>query len=342
MLKNILSNIKFLLGILLLTAFLSLSLGSNSWGWNETINSLLDSSKAIMHPQNISNQNEHVLIIINHRLPRTILGIIAGAALACSGTLLQGLTKNNLAESGILGINSGCALGMSLAIYFGLALTTSQLIPFAICGGLLVGLLVIWLGVKKFNNKPLVLILSGAAVTTLLQALNSIVILFNNEALGSNLGWLSASLANKNLTILKIIVPLFLAGIGLAFLSTRSLNLLNLSSELAAGVGVNIKIEIIKILLAVALLSATATAISGPIIFFGLLIPNLIRIFIGNQNFKKQLSLAIWWGAILMLLCDIFGRIILRPAEINVGLTISLLGSMIFIFTLQKSEIKAS
>ena len=269
------------------------------------------------------------LIVMQLRLPRTVLALLAGGALGLSGAALQGLTRNPLAEPGLLGISSGASLGAVIAIYFGF----SALMPFAVPGfGLFGALAAMSLTFALGRGGGILsLVLSGLAVNGLMAALISLALNFapSIEAAYEIMTWLMGSLSNRSWEHVLLAAPFVILGSGLLFASGRALDALTLGEVQAASLGIGIPRTRLLVLAGTAFATGAATSIMGSVGFVGLVSPHLVRPFFGYSP-KRTLVPSALMGAALMLTADIATRLTAFGPEMNLGVFTALLGSPFF------------
>jgi iron complex transport system permease protein len=269
------------------------------------------------------------LIVAELRLPRAVLAVLVGATLGISGAVLQGLTRNPLAEPGLLGITSGASLGAVLAIYFGLSQLSSSVIPaFGLVGSFATMLLTFALG---RGGGTLSLVLAGAAVNSFGVALIALAL---NLAPGVDaayeiMTWLMGSLANRSWDQVLLAGPFTAAGCALLAFTGRALDALSLGEAQAASLGVNLQRLRVTALLGTALAVGGATSVTGAVGFIGLVAPHLVRPFAGYQPSRILLPSATA-GAVLLLAADIATRLISIGPEIKLGVFTALLGTPFF------------
>ena len=268
------------------------------------------------------------LILMELRLPRTLLGLLVGVALAVSGAVLQGLLRNPLAEPGLLGVSSGAALGAVIAIYFGLSTIFPLATPLlGIIGALLAGLITFTIG----RGGTLTMILAGAAVSGLAGAGLSLALNFapSPYAAYEITDWLLGSLAERSWPQTLLATPFILAGLGCLLSTLRALDALTLGEAQAASLGINLERARLLGLFGTALAVGAATSVTGSIGFIGLLAPHLVRPFVGHQPSRVLLPAALF-GAILLLAADIATRLIPTAQELKLGVLTSLAGTPFF------------
>lgn len=279
---------------------------------------------------NFDGSTEH-LIIRTLRVPRAMIAMLVGAALAVAGALMQGLTRNPLADPGILGISAGATFAVVLAVTFLSASTLSAYSWFAFAGAGFTAIMVYGLGsVGRDGLTPLKLTIAGAALTAMLSSLTTGMLIFNQRTLEEVRFWLAGSIAGSNLEMLVQVLPYLGVGLGIALVMGRQVTTLALGEDVAKSLGQ--RTAIIKALAAVAvvLLAGSAVAVAGPIGFIGLVIPHVVRFFVG-VDYRWILPYAALCGAILLLLADVAARLVLQPAELPVGVMTALIGAPVFI-----------
>ena len=268
------------------------------------------------------------LILTELRMPRTLLGLLAGVTLGVSGAVLQGLLRNPLAEPGLLGVSSGAALGAVIAIYFGLATIFPLATPvLGIIGALLAGLITFTIG----RGGTLTMILAGAAVSGLAGAGLSLALNFapSPYAAYEITSWLLGSLAERSWSQTLLATPFILAGLACLLSTLRALDALTLGEAQAASLGINLERTRLLGLFGTALAVGAATSVTGSIGFIGLLAPHLVRPFVGHQPSRVLLPSALF-GAILLLAADIATRLIPTAVELKLGVLTSLAGTPFF------------
>ncbi|MFI5776435.1 FecCD family ABC transporter permease [Nocardia sp. NPDC051570] len=277
-------------------------------------------------------------IVRELRLPRTALAVLAGLALGLSGALMQGYTRNRLADSGLLGLNAGAAFLAALGIHlFGLS-HPQQYIWLAFAGAAIAGV-VVFAASSAGGGKasPLSLVLAGAAVTALLQALTNAVVLLDPTATETYRYWVIGSVAGHDMSTLRQVLPFIAAGVVLALAAAPGLNALGLGEDMARALGVNIARNRALGLAAVVLLAGAATAAVGPIAFLGLIAPHLAR-FVTGPDHRWLLPYSALLGALLLLVADIVGRVIALPGELQAGIVLSVLGAPYFVLLVRRRK----
>ncbi len=269
------------------------------------------------------------LIVTELRLPRTILAIAVGATLGICGAVLQGLTRNPLAEPGLLGVSAGASLGASIAIYFGMAAYTTAAIPaFGLAGATAAMALTFLLG---RGGGTLSLVLAGMAVTGFMFALIQLALNVapSVQAAYEIMTWLMGSLADRSWDHVVLVAPFIIAGCAMMAFTGRSLDALSLGEMQAESLGVDLNRLRFIALLGTAMAVGAATSVTGTVPFIGLVGPHLVRPFVGYQPSRILLPAALA-GAVLLLGADIATRLIRFGPEMKLGVFTALLGTPFF------------
>ncbi len=278
-------------------------------------------------------------IILELRVPRTLIGLIVGAALGLSGAILQGATRNPLADPSILGINSGAALAVVLGIMlFGVSSLGGYIWLAFIGSGLA---MVVVYGVASLGREgatPVKLALSGAAVTAALVSVTNAILVTNVETLDQMRFWQVGSLAGRTNDILIQVAPFLGVGIVLALCCGRMLDGLAMGEDVARALGQKVELNRALTGLVAVLLAGGATAAAGPIAFVGLTVPHVARAIVG-PNYRWILPYAMLLGPILLLSADLVGRVIAPPGEVQVGIIIAFLGAPFFIALIRRQKL---
>lgn len=272
------------------------------------------------------------LIIRTLRAPRAVVAVLVGAALAVAGAVMQGLTRNPLADTGLLGIETGAALGVVAAVYFLGVNSLAVYALFAFAGAALTAVVVYTLGsLGRGGPTPLKLTIAGAALTALLSSLTTGMLLFNQRTLEEVRFWLAGSIAGRDLGLLLQASPYLLAGLVLALALGRQITTLSLGEDVAKGLGQQTGAVKGLAAAAVVLLAGASTAVAGPIGFVGLVIPHIVRFIVG-VDYRWVLPYAALLGAIFLVISDVAARLVLRPIELPVGVMTALIGGPFFIW----------
>lgn len=270
-------------------------------------------------------------VLFELRIPRTAVGLVAGAALGVAGALIQAFTRNPLADPGILGVNAGAALAVALGVaFFGLR-DASEFIWLAFLGALVVTGAVYLVGSSgRGAADPLRLTLAGVALGAVLSGITTGLTLSDPEAFDSMRSWNAGSLLGRGFDVLLPILPFLLFGLVIALGLTAGLNAVGLGDDIARAQGANVLGIRIGVIVAVTLLAGGATALAGPISFVGLMVPHVIRWTFGvDQRLIIPLSAVL--APVVVLLSDVLGRVIIAPAEVPVGIVTALVGAPVLI-----------
>ena len=308
-------------------AYLSLRFGAISYSHQQLVETL-------RHPMTDSPVQD---VVIDLRLPRMVAAILVGAAMAQSGAMMQGITRNAIADPGLLGINAGAGLALILGYAIFGSLHYSQILVICLLGSCLAAGLVFGLSyqVQKGYNQ-LRLILSGAMVASLFSAIGqAITIYFDLSA--AVIGWQAGGLVQVNWKMLTIIGPLIIVGLILAQLFSHQLTILSLNETVAKNLGQRTALMTMVLLGIVLLLSAAAVALVGSLSFVGLIIPHFIRMFTG-KNYKMLLPLTAFAGASFLIWVDLVCRSINPPAETPISAVISIIGLPCFLWLIRKEK----
>jgi iron complex transport system permease protein len=325
-------RIIIILGLLIFVAFLiSMNLGMIRLSPKEVMSTLFG----------LGTQKQE-LILYSFRLPRIVIAILAGMGLAVSGAIMQGVSKNALADPGILGINAGAGLAAVIVIMY----TASNpqnvdvyLLPFAaLAGAMLTATLIYVLAWRKGATSSHRLLLVGIAVGAGISAVMTLLIVkmkFYTIMLASI--WLSGSLWGTNWDFVKALLPWIVILIPLTIYKSRYLNVLNLGDHTAMGLGTSVEKERIKLLVMAVALAASCVAVGGGIGFLGLVGPHIARKLVG-PNHKWLIPVSALVGGLFLVVADMVGRNVLAPAEIPVGIVVSGIGAPYFLYLLIKSR----
>ncbi|MGV9281375.1 FecCD family ABC transporter permease [Streptomyces sp. NPDC003730] len=273
-------------------------------------------------------------VVVGERLSRTALGLLAGAALGLAGAVLQALTRNPLADPGLLGINAGASAAVVTGItFFGVTSLTGY-VWFAFAGAAGVGALVWFLGGSR-GATPVRLVLAGTAISAALFGYLQAVMIMDDAALGRMRFWTVGSLASATNGTIREVLPFFVAGTVLALALARPLNAMEMGDDTARALGANLNRTRALSMLAATVLCGAATAACGPIVFVGLMIPHIVRSFTG-PDMRWILPYAAILSPVLLLGADVLGRIVARPSELQVGIVTAVLGGPVFIFLVRR------
>ncbi|HEM3664980.1 TPA: FecCD family ABC transporter permease [Streptococcus suis] len=308
-------------------AYLSLRFGAISYSHQQLVETL-------RHPMTDSPVQD---VVIDLRLPRMVAAILVGAAMAQAGAMMQGITRNAIADPGLLGINAGAGLALILGYAIFGSLHYSQILVICLLGSCLAAGLVFGLSyqVQKGYNQ-LRLILSGAMVASLFSAIGQAITIYFDLSTAV-IGWQAGGLVQVNWKMLTIIGPLIIVGLILAQLFSHQLTILSLNETVAKNLGQRTALMTMVLLGIVLLLSAAAVALVGSLSFVGLIIPHFIRMFTG-KNYKMLLPLTAFAGASFLIWVDLVCRSINPPAETPISAVISIIGLPCFLWLIRKEK----
>ncbi|MFD9002972.1 FecCD family ABC transporter permease [Streptomyces sp. NPDC059582] len=273
-------------------------------------------------------------VVVDERLSRTLLGLLAGAALGLSGAVLQALTRNPLADPGLLGINAGASAAVVTAItYFGVT-SLSGYVWFAFFGAAAVGALVWFLGGSR-GATPVRLALAGTAISAALYGYVQAVMIMDDAALGRMRFWTVGSLSSATDSTIAQVLPFFAVGTVLALALARPLNAMSMGDDTAKALGAHLNRTRALSMLAATVLCGAATAACGPIVFVGLMVPHIVRSFTG-PDMRWIMPYATILSPVLLLGADVIGRVVVRPSELQVGIVTALIGGPVFIFLVRR------
>ena len=328
--KNFLLAMVLCMALLSIFAVFSISFGAKQIAFSKVIDVILGKDVDSLEAT-----------IIQQRIPRTVFGILAGGALGISGALMQSITRNPIADPSILGVNTGASLFVVAGIAFLNITAAYQYIWLAIIGAGITAFFVYSVAsIGKDGATPLKLALSGAAVSIVLGALVSTIMLPDDRVLQAFRFWQVGSIGSATWDNISLISPFLIMGFIISMFISRYLNNLALGDEAATALGTNVVITRSVGALASVLLCGATTALAGPIGFVGLIVPHLIRLIYGSEM-EKILPLSFLGSGILLLVSDLIGRIIGSPGETEVGIITAVLGAPVFIFAIRKGRVKS-
>ena len=279
--------------------------------------------------------DKNYFTLMEYRLPRAVLAILLGGALAISGVLVQSVVRNPLASPDILGINNAAGLVAVSVLMFLPNLAFYWMPIFAFLGGVL-SFVILWI-VCGFNFRPIKMAIIGVALSALWAAISHYLMLTNPVEINTAMLWLTGSLWGRSWSYLNVVLPWLVVLLPLPFIFCRDLDTLGLGENKAATLGVTVnKVQISVLVLAVAL-STTAVAICGPIAFLGLVAPHLARRLVGGRH-RTLLPAALIIGALLLQLSDILARVIDPPTELPAGILTAIIGAPYFFYLLMRTK----
>jgi iron complex transport system permease protein len=320
----------FLVAVAALLALMvaSVALGSRDVGWSDILAAF----------RGVDETMEQAAV--TKRIPRTLLAVAVGAALAVAGAVMQGVTRNPLGDPGILGVNMGASLAVVTGmVMFGLADPASYLWV-AILGAAVTAVLVYAIGsLGRGGATPLKLALAGAATSAALASLISALVLPRNDIAGNFRSWQIGGVGGATYDSITRALPFLAVGFAICLLSGRALNSLALGDELAAGLGERVALVRGVAAFGGVLLCGAATAVAGPIGFVGLVVPHVCRLLVGLDH-RWLLPFSALLGAALLTAADVVGRVVARPAEIDVGIVTALVGAPFFIYIVRRQKVR--
>lgn len=318
-----------ILVILIITTFLvSLNTGSLAIAPSDVIKTLIG-----------QGSKSQEIAIFKLRLPRIVIGILVGTALAIAGTILQGVTKNDLADSGILGINSGAALFvvvyifiMNGNVYDGISNMTIFTMPLVALSGAIFGAFLIYILAWKNGINSSRLLLIGIGINVAFTSILTIFQLkFTTQEFNRVMAWTSGSIWGASWKYVLAILPFILVFVILTIYKSRYLDALNLGDEVATGLGVEVEKERRKLIIYAVILAGVATSVAGSIAFLGLIAPHIARKLVGPKH-KNLIPTAALVGSLILLVGDTIARNIIAPMELPVGIVVSVIGVPYFIY----------
>ena len=270
-------------------------------------------------------------VVLASRLQRTLAGLAVGVALALAGAGLQGMTRNPLADPGILGLNSGAAAAVATGVYLFSFSSVTQFMAAGFVGAALAAVLVYALAAaSRTGATPITLAIAGAAVTAGLVSLVHALVILDQGALDRMRLWQVGTLGARDLGDLAAVAPALLIGAVIVLGAARALNALALGDDAAAGLGVHVGRTRVVLGVGIVLLVGAAVSLAGPVGFLGLVVPHAVRLLVGSDH-RRLLPLTALLGPVVLLLADVVGRVIAPPAEVQVGVMTALLGVPVFL-----------
>lgn len=311
------------------SVLLSLSLGSRYIKMDEVIDILIK-----------GEGDSFLSLIISQRIPRTVFGLIAGAALGVSGALMQSITRNPIADPSILGVNTGASLFVVIGIAFLGINTANQYIWLALFGAAASAVFVYGMAsAGRGGANPIKLALAGATTSAALSSLVSTIMLPNTNVMNDFRFWQVGSIGGASWEGIRTVTPFLIIGFLLAMGLTRSLNAMALGDEVATGLGVNTRWTRAIAAFAGVLLCGATTALTGPIGFVGLMVPHLVRLLCG-ADMRVLIPISAIGGASLLVISDVIGRVLGSPGELEVGIVTAFLGAPVFIMVARRAKVR--
>lgn len=317
--------------LLAVAGVLGLAIGSHHIEWRTVLDALLAYDPGI---------DDHRIVVLS-RLPRTVLTLVVGLALGLAGALMQSVTRNPLADPGLLGVNAGASAAVVVAIAFLGIGDIGGYIWFAFAGAAAASIVVYLLGVShRSAATPARMALAGAAVSTALAAVTQSVVLSHEQAFNAFRFWSVGSAQGRGLDVTLAVLPFIAVGTLVALLLIRSLNAVALGEDMARSVGAAPGLTRAGSALAVVLLAGAATAAAGPIGFVGLAAPHIVRGIVGPDH-RLLLPAVLVVAPTFLLLADVLGRAAVAPNELQTGIAVAILGGPIFIALVRSRRMAA-
>ena len=318
--------------VLLLAAIVVASLLSALYG--SRMVTLDDVMRALADPSAHDIAAEAVRL----RVPRTLLGLLVGAALGVAGTVMQGVMRNPLADPSILGLNTGAAFAIVLAIAVAGLNAPIQYMAVALAGCSLTAVVVWLLGsMGRSGPTPLKLTLAGAVLSSALSSLTSAVMLPRVDVVNTYRYWQVGGLGGARFNLMAPILPFLIVGFALSIASARALDVLALGDQLATGLGMDVVRVRIMAWAGAVLLCAGATSLAGPIGFVGLIVPHAARLLVG-PDYRRIMAFSALIGPLLLVVSDVVGRVISRPDDVEVGIVTALIGAPVFVMLVRRRK----
>ncbi|HEV7346514.1 MAG TPA: iron ABC transporter permease [Devosia sp.] len=320
------SGVPALLAILAGAFLLHIAVGAKPFPIGTVIEALIDFDPTVF---------DHV-IVLNLRLPRAVLAVVVGASLALAGALMQGVTRNPLADPGLLGLTTGAAFAVVVAhSVFGF--TAMAAVPFLAMAGAL-GAAVIVFFISRMvpgGATPLSMTLAGVAVSAFLGTIVSVIHLLNQDTFENLRVWLTGTLAGRDITLLYYVGPWMLLALVAGILLAPRVTVLAMGDEVAQGLGVKTGPFKAQLLAVVVVLTACSVALAGPLGFIGLVIPHVVRLYVGS-DYRWIVPYAALVGAAYLVSVDIVARIAIPPREISTGIITALVGAPLFVHLVRR------
>lgn len=318
------AHLLWLLVPLLLLAGMSLMVGTRSFTAGEVLHALSGGGGRAADT------------VLSLRVPRTLLAILVGLGLGVSGALMQTLTRNPIADPGLLGVNAGAGLAVVLGVVLIGTGDPHVLVILAFAGAMAAAVGVQVLG-SRGGATPIRLTLAGLALSALLGGITTSILLRDAELLRQTLGWGAGSLVVTGTAILFVVAPVIVAASLLALLLGTALDGIALGEDVAQALGINVARTRILALLALAALAGAATAAAGPVAFVGLMVPHAVRLIAG-PHVRITLAGCALFGPTLLLAADIIARVLLSEGEVPLGLVTSAIGAPLLILLARRSK----
>ncbi|WP_235833766.1 FecCD family ABC transporter permease [Aeromicrobium chenweiae] len=319
-----------LLALVVLAALvlLSVAVGSRPVGWSDIVAGLGGASDTLGEAA------------VTKRIPRTLLAVVVGAALGAAGAVLQGVTRNPLADPEILGVNMGASLAVVIGIaWFGMS-TPSSFVWVAIAGAAAAAVFVYTVAsLGRGGATPLKLALAGTATSAAFASFITALVLPRGDISGNVRSWQIGGVGGASFETIRLVVPFLLIGFAVCLLTSRGLNTLALGDDVASALGERVALTRAGAAVGAVMLCGASTAVAGPIGFVGLVIPHLCRLLVGVDH-RWLVPFSAVAGAALLTAADVAGRIVARPSEIDVGIVTALIGAPFFIHIVRRQKVR--
>lgn len=316
-------------GLLMLVGLISIRVGTHGVSTSDVWNGLID----------YDPDSYEQTLVRTARLPRTLIAIAIGGALAVAGAVMQGVTRNPLADPSIMGVSAGAGFAIVAIVYYGNRTSAAEYMPFAFLGGLLAAFAVMVIGAAgKGGMSPVRLALAGIVISALLSSWTSALLLLDLNAFDLVRYWFAGSVAYRDVDLFRQLSPLLLLPAFLCLGLGHHLNILGMGDEMARSLGMQTGRFRLFATFLVVLMTAAAVAIAGPIGYIGLAVPHMVRSVVG-ADYRWILPYSLVYGAIFLTLSDILGRIVMRPGEIEVGIVTALFGAPFLIYLARKRSL---
>ncbi|NDK88144.1 iron chelate uptake ABC transporter family permease subunit [Gordonia desulfuricans] len=332
-----------ILGVLVAGTIASVLIGTRELPFDATWNAFTSGCAEIwravfdLRAPQIDKSTDTAGIVWDLRVPRTVLGLIVGAAIGAAGAITQGHTRNPIADPGILGVNAGAACAVVTGVYvFGISAPLAYM-GFGMIGAVIAAAAVF--GVSALTGTgPITLVLAGTGLSALLIAITSAIVLTDTASLDTWRFWSVGSTSGRGIEIFWAALPFVVVGLVLAVASGFFLNILSLGDDMTKALGSRVLLIRAIGILAITLLVGAATAACGPIVFLGLVVPHIARAITG-PDYRLIVPFSALIGAALLLVCDILGRVIARPGEIQVGVMLAFVGAPFLIAMVRRTKL---
>ncbi|MCH6197178.1 iron ABC transporter permease [Corynebacterium mastitidis] len=273
------------------------------------------------------------------RIPRTALALLAGLALGAAGALMQGFTRNPLADPGFLGVGAGAAAAVAVGLSLGWLTPESAYVWPSMLGAVLVTALLFLLSSSgPTAGSPLAFVLAGTALSALLMAVVNALVITNERVLDALRTWATGSVAGRDFSVIAVVAPVAAVALLAALLLGPSVNLLSLGEESAHALGVSVRRAQGIGVVVISALVAAAVAAAGPVSFIGLAAPHMVRAFTG-PDYRLVIPLSALVGGVLALGADVLGRVLAAPGELPMGIVLALLGVPVFVWLVRRGRV---